>query len=511
MSYSDTQTRSRSDGAPAGSQSRVRFHDLVSAGGWVVASFFVFSSANYAFSLALSRILSVPDYGSFGVISSVLLLEGLVATAGFPWMLSITVARHPEPEHAGIRSAALSTALIGNALLGLVTGAVVALGLSRLIHHHAAVPVLAGLAAFFICANAVWLGLYQGERRFPLQAGLRTADSLVKAAVGVGLAVVGFGLDGAVGGVIVGAALVTVWGALRVRGFGKPASWIDRSVLPIVAWTAMAQLGFGLLMNMDILAVRALGTETSGVAGAGYYQAASVLSRAPVYVGLAILNAVFPFLAGSDGDRGAEARLVRTSLRVIALVPVPVTVLLIAAPAPAVAFFFPATYAPAAPLLRLNAIAGLALISLGAAVYWLQATRGMRSAALAVSPAVAVELIALLYSVPRFGPVGAAWSLLAGATFGTVLAWTQVLRRWPVRSIAPAARLAPALIGLGLAAGLLPLHGRLWVIESLLLGIGFLVAVWLLRGVSLMEFVPLSPAPARPLLRWVAAHEPGGK
>jgi O-antigen/teichoic acid export membrane protein len=425
-------------------------------------------------------------------------------------MLSITVARSRGPQHADARASALSTALIGNTGLGIVTGMLVALAASRLVHHQSTVPVLAGIAAFFTCTNAVWLGLYQGERRFPLQSGLRTTDSVTKAIVGVGLAVLGFGLAGAIGGVIAGASLVTLWGALRVRGFGRPHRWIDRTVLPTVAWTAVAQLGFGLLMNMDILAVRALGTSTAAGAGAGYYQAASVLARAPVFVGLAFLNAVFPFLAGTAGDAVAEARLLRTSLRAITLVPIPMAVLLLAAPGPAVRLFFPATYAPAIPLLRLNAAAALSLLALGTAVLSLQATRGMRSAARAILPAVLMETLTLTYAVPRYGPEGAAWSLLLASSAGAVLVWIPAVRRWPLRAIAPSPRLAVALLALGVAAALLPVHGRLWVVEAVLLGVGFWLTVWALRGISAAEIVPLAPAPIRPLLEWVAAREPGG-
>jgi hypothetical protein len=67
-----------------------------------------------------------------------------------------------------------------------------------------------------------------------------------------------------------------------------------------------------------------------------------------------------------------------------------------------------------------------------------------------------------------------------------------------------------ALLALGVAAALLPVHGRLWVVEAVLLGVGFWLTVWALRGISAAEIVPLAPAPIRPLLEWVAAREPGG-
>ena len=499
----------RTDTRPVGEH--VRHRELVHAGSWVMASFFIFSAANYVFSLVLSHLLRVSDYGSFGVISSALLLQSLVATAGFPWMLSMKVARYTGAEHADTRASALSTALIGNAALGIVSGGVVGIVVHTLVPKQPLVPVLAGVAALLISTNSVWLGLYQGERRFPLQSLLRTVDSVTKAAAGIGLAALGFGLEGALCGIVSGALLITVWGALHVRGFKRPTRWIERAFLPTVAWTALAQLGLGLLMNMDILAVRALATGASASTGAGYYQAASVLGRAPVYVALAVLNAIFPFLVRSAGDRHAEARLIRTSLRVIALLPLPMAILLLAAPGPAIAFFFPPNYAPAVPLLRLNAAGGLALIVLASALLSLQATRGMRAAAVAVLPAVAMEMAALLFAVPRFGPEGAAWALVVAASAGAVCAWIPALRRWPLKLISPSPRLALALLMLGVAAAFMPHAGHLWIIDVVALGTAFLVCAWGLRGVSASELVPIVPQKAQPLVRRIVSIEEGAR
>jgi len=110
----------------------VGHRQLLSAGAWLVLSFAILSVVNYAFSLALSHLLSITDYGSFGVLSSILLLQGLVATAGFPWMLSATVARYPGPEHVGIRTRTLSTALLGNAALGVASSLLVAAAVAQL-------------------------------------------------------------------------------------------------------------------------------------------------------------------------------------------------------------------------------------------------------------------------------------------------------------------------------------------------------------------------------------------
>lgn len=478
--------------------------EMTRAGLWVVSSFFLLSAANYGFSLVVSHLLGVADYGSFGVVSSVLLLEGLIATSAFPWMLSATVARNPGLHLARTRSSALSTAIIGNLLLGLVSGAIVVLSLQRLVPGHPLVSIFGAVAALAICVNAVWLGLYQGERRFPLLSFLRAGEAILKTMFGLTLMVAGFGLEGAVGGAIAGAVLMAAWGATRVRGipFPRRGTWWDARVMPSVTWTAAAQLGLALLMNLDILAVRGLGTGAAGNVGAGYYQAATLLARAPVFIGLALLNAVFPFLARRAGDRAAEMRIIRTVLRVTAIVPAPAAVLLLAAPAPAIRFFFPASYGPAVDLLRINAATALSLMVLAAAVIPLQATNRMKRAALAVIPAVVVEGALAVIAVPQIGAEGAAYAALVATSVGAVLAVLLARDHWPLLELMPSRSVFGCLAIFGMGALVIPMPGRTWPLASLGLGSMFLLLLWCSRALSVSELLPLAPPVARePLQR----------
>jgi O-antigen/teichoic acid export membrane protein len=477
--------------------------EIAGAGVWVVSSFALLSGANYAFSLVLSRLLGITDYGSFGVLSSVLLLEGLIASSAFPWMLSAIVARFPGAEHVQIRSTALSTAMVGNIVLGLTSGAIVAFTVGRLIPGHPMVAVFGAVAALAICVNAVWLGLYQGERRFALLAFLRAGEAVLKGVFGIILIIAGFGLEGAVGGAIGGAVAMAVWGASRLRGVVLPDrhTWWDSQILPSVTWTAAAQLGLALLMNLDILSVRALGVGTNGTLGAGYYGASTLLARAPVFIGLAILNAIFPFLARRRGDLVAETHLVRMVLRVTWLIPVPAAVIFLAAPGPALRFFFPASYGPAVDLLRINAGTGIALIALAAAVVPLQAVNRMKEAAIAVVPALCLDVVAMAYTVPHFGTIGAAYSALGATTVGAILAWMTAARYWRMRLVLPKVAIMSSAVMLGLVTMIMPMPGRTWPVAAGLLMFAYLLLVWVLRGLSVEELLPLVPSFAHPPLQ----------
>jgi O-antigen/teichoic acid export membrane protein len=482
---------------------------VMGAGAWLVSSFVALSLANYIFSLAMSRRLSIGDYGSFGIASSILLLEGLVASAGFPWMLSTLVSRNEGAERRTVRAQALAIALIGNVTLGVLTASMVAMASAGLIAHHPLIPVLLALTAFATCINAVWYGLYQGERRFPLLASLRSGEAVTKVVIGTGLVMAGFGLNGAVGGSAIAAVCMVVWGATRVRAFAWPRQ--RRSfhirVAQALGWTAVSLFGLALLMNMDIVAVRALGVGATASAGAGYYQAAAVLARAPVFVGLAVVNAVFPFLARGAVEPGQERNLLSLTVRVLTLGPLPVAVVLSAAPSQAIAFFFPPSYAPAIRLLQLTAIAAFPLVTLATVVTCLQATDGMRRAAIAVVPAVVIEAVCLVVLVPRIGALGAACAALVAASVGGGVSLAVMPRRW----VSPAlSRLGPVVVGwivLAVAVMMVPMTPRLWIPETVLLYALFLLVVWALGGFSLAELLPIVPGCARATAGKMAACE----
>lgn len=499
---------------PVGVQPEVRgeAHDqreVVGAGAWLVSSFIALSLANYVFSLAMSRLLSIEDYGSFGVVSSILLLEGLVATSGFPWLLSTLISRNEGAEREDVRARALGAALVGNAALGAVTGGIIALTLAGLIARHPLVPLLIAITAFATCVNAVWYGLEQGERRFPLLAGLRSGEAIIKVVFGTGLVVAGLGLEGAVGGSAVAACCMAVWGATRVRSFAWPrrGSWLHIHNPRALGWTGAAQLGLALLMNIDILAVRGLGIGPNAAAGAGYYQAAVVLARAPVLVGLAVLSAGFPFLARGSANPQDERKLVSMMARVLALGPLPIAIVLAAAPKSAIAFFFPPSYAPAVRLLQLTAITAFPLIVLSGVVTTLQATEGMKRAALAVIPAAIIESILLVVLVPRVGPLGAAWASLIAASAGAGVSLLVAPRGWTSPTLS---RLAPIIVGwtvLCTAAMMIPITPKLWIFEAAALYTLFLLVVWLFGGLSFAELILVVPNVARTPIRTLANYE----
>lgn len=482
---------------------------MVSAGLWLVSAFVVLSLTNYLFSLVMSRKLSVEDYGSFGVISSVLLLEGLVASAGFPWVLNAVVSRNDADEHVMLRARTLGAALAGNIGIGLVSGGCVALVVARLIPHHPLVPLLVALTALTTCINAVWYGLFNGERRFPLLAGIRSGEACLKVVLGTWLVVAGWGLAGAVAGSTIPSALMVFFGASRVRSIARPRrqSWSQASSLRTVLWTMVAQLGLALLMNIDILGVRALAHGAGATAGAGYYQAAAVLARAPVLVGISILNAGFPFLARRVRATGDAHRLIGTLVRALGLGPLPVALILSAAPAGAIGYFFPASYAPAAVLLRVISLTAFPLVALSLVVTTLQAIDGMRRGAIAVVPAVTLEAVLLVVLVPRFGAIGAAWAALAGAVPGMVVAVRVMPRRWRGTAASHLPRLIIAWAVVAGAAATIRVPARLWIVEAAGLYTLFLVLAWLLRALSAAELEPVVPKIVRPPVTWLMTVE----
>jgi O-antigen/teichoic acid export membrane protein len=222
-----------------------------------------------------------------------------------------------------------------------------------------------------------------------------------------------------------------------------------------------ASATFGVILTVDVIALSALG-QGHGVDAAqvAVYQAALVLARAPFFVGDALSNAVFPFIA--EAKTAAEVNgWFGATYQWVPLVLVPLQLVLALVPALPLKLFFPQAYGEAAPLLRVLTVGTLGLLTMDMLIKALNARELSAAVARRVPVALTLEAVALLVAVPRWGPIGAAISFAGGSWIGAVLLGRLYLRRFrPARPRPGAAAryllaLSP-LVALLLMAGVLP-------------------------------------------------------
>jgi O-antigen/teichoic acid export membrane protein len=165
--------------------------------------------------------------------------------------------------------------------------------------------------------------------------------------------------------------------------------WINKNVLSATG-TLLSACLVQLMLNLDVLGLKLLSVGGQGDVISGYYQAAVILARTPVFLAQALTLVLFSYAAGSVlQEFGKESRLssyflaaIRSWFRFL----VPIGLVLIFAPEDILTLMFPAQYQASSDILRIAAIGGLLLSLVTMLNGVLQAT-GSKQAALSAASA----------------------------------------------------------------------------------------------------------------------------
>lgn len=408
----------------------------------VIGAFVVTSLLNYVFSVGLSWFLEPALYGVLGVAQALLLLSALVVSAGFSWTANYDVAKGVND---GTRTR-FRTAWLANLALGalLASGLQLAYRLDVLDLGPAYAPVipLVGVTTFLLAARAVVNGAAQGLYRFGGVAANQVLEVGVKFAAGLALVAAGWGVSGVMAAFALGALLALAHSLWVVRGarLWRGTGWFDARVLTLTGPLFVGMLGPALMLNLDILGLRLLAPPGRGDELAGFYQAAVILPRIPVFTARSLLTVLFSYAAGAAtgatkraGQGNSQTRKEdygQAALRLWQRLLLPAGLALALAPEAALRIFFPEAYLAAAGSLRVAAVGGLllSLVTLLAGVA--QAGGQRRAPALAAAAGAGVQMVVLAWLVPRWGPMAAATSLVAAGITSllVLLAWGA----WPI-------------------------------------------------------------------------------
>ena len=293
-----------------------------------IASFLA-AGIGYVVHVALGRALGPEGYGIFNTVNSLVSLISILAIAGIP----LAVSKYSSEMEGSskvlkkglILQSVLAAIIFIFFMLGaeLIAGAVGDPNLAPLIRIISLGIPLSALSGVFDC-------FLNGNRLF----GRQTIDSLV---INLGklsaivLVLIGLGVAGALGGYVIGALLGLItsasfcWILLKER---KPNNQDIKymKLMKFAVPTILFSLLFALLYNIDILSVKILLKSDELT---GFYSAASMISRVPMFVLGAIMTVLFPTLSYSmsknEGDK--TRRYISNTLRYLLILLLPMAVI----------------------------------------------------------------------------------------------------------------------------------------------------------------------------------------
>jgi O-antigen/teichoic acid export membrane protein len=175
--------------------------------------------------------------------------------------------------------------------------------------------VLLAIGVVISLVSPVGQGTMQALQRFTPFGAINTVNFILKLTLGVGMVLLGFGVSGALGGVIIGIAFGCGASILFVR------KYLFMSSTPIEAkeiWrftvpATVAMLGYTVLTQVDVILASSLLIKEQ----ANYYAAASSFAKIILFLPGAVSTVMFPKLSKAHAVRSMRSRAEDETMRIL--------------------------------------------------------------------------------------------------------------------------------------------------------------------------------------------------
>lgn len=298
------------------------FSKLARASAWLFIGSIAGGILGYVFQVLMGRMLSTQEYGLFSAMMA--LFTVLAAPLGTLMMVaSRKVSEYRARQDTGsithfYYSINIRTTFAGTLLLGVFL--LFALQIQSYLKVPSITPVyLLGALLFLTLPPIINNAFLQGLQRFNWLSANAFLGVLLKIACSALLIWLGYGLTGAVGGVIM--ASLAVWlityGVLHqplAKGRDKPYQTVHlsiKSALPVL----IANAAFTAMTQLDMVLVNYYFPPHE----AGLYAAASILGKAVMYLPGGIALALFPMVAENHARDQGSAHLLLSAVVLTAL------------------------------------------------------------------------------------------------------------------------------------------------------------------------------------------------
>jgi PST family polysaccharide transporter len=455
---------------------------LAARGGFMVTS--------YLTSVILARTLGPAAFGAYGILLSTLVWLEMVSYLGVPGALTRLIPEHEDETERVEQSARVVLAATSILVFVAAWGLAPRLGELFRLEDGTRLFRLAILDIPVAAAYQAYNGSLMGRRRFGPQA---VSQALLGATKLLGVALL------VVLGMSVGRALVVnVLGSCAALAFlivrypptwARPAWRLVRRIASLGAQIGVFMVALQVLISLDLWSLGSLWQGSD--AELGRYVAALKIAQTLIVIPIVqagVLMASVAWALASEDAAGARAHVLEAS-RFALILSVPACVVVGGSASPLMGLMFSAEYAPGGRYLVLQLVAFACFAVMDTLAHALMAAGRQRVTALVLVAFIPLVAIANGLLVPRFGPVGAAVSLLAGmagtaATVG-VLAWKEF---GPPFAAGTLARVAGAALVVAVPTLLWTAAGAWVLVKICLLGAAYLLVLWLLGEIGADDF-----------------------
>lgn len=415
----------------------------------------------FATVLVLARLLTPADFGLVAMLAVFVSIAGVLADGG----LSVALIQRQDVDHVDESTVFWVNLAVGGVLALALAAAGPLLASFYVEPRLRAISVAMSLVVLTGAAGGIHFALLGKRLEFRTQAIAGGSASLLSAVVAIGMAICGFGVWALVAHAIVSTTAMTalLW-------------WLHpwRPVWTFSADSVRKLAGFGgyhlastLMESAYSRLYTLLAGRLFGASPLGYYANAENTRQLPAsFLGSLVARVALPMLAKNQHDAQLVRRSLQLSIRIMMLLYAPIMLAMAALAEPLVEVLYGRQWLPAAPLLRILAVAGLLyplhMINLHALMAQGHARRMFRLEVVKKILGVVLLLVGARYGLP-----GLAWSQLVHSLLVLGIN-TYYSGRWlDYGALAQLRDAAPPIMAAVVAAVVVSLLADNWELSSL--------------------------------------------
>lgn len=377
--------------------------NLIRSSGLMFGAFMIGSVFNYLFQIVMGRMLGP---GQYGLLNALL---ALMTVLGVPIGTLLMVVSRKAAEYKAKKNYGGARALfeqVNKKVLvaggfGLALFLACAFLIRDYLHAPSLFPVaLLGLAAFASLPGPINTAMLQGLQNYKWLAISMALSGPARLLFSALLVAAGFGVSGAVGGLIVTG--VFAWAITYLPLKGLLAAAAEKTADKHLTFARLmpvfiANLAFAVMTQADMMLVNRYFQAHQ----AGVYASAAILGRAVMYIPGAIVLAMFPMVSEAKALNKSGSHLLLKSLMATSVFSGGGALLFYFCPAWTMATFFGASYVEAAPLLKYFGLAMLPMAFLLVFMnYFVAREKNVFAYIMAACAALEIAVMHLYHSAP---------------------------------------------------------------------------------------------------------------
>ncbi len=383
--------------------------------------------SGYAIHIFLGRFLTPAEYGLYAIIISVATIPNLVLATGVPQAVSKYISED-SMNSPSVRAQGIRLQLILGSVV-FITYLLASYPIAYLLNDMALVPYLqlSTIVIPLYALYALYVMILNGEKRYREQSFNVIVFSATKSLLVIFLVLIGFSVSGAVFGFSISPLVGLVLGVFLIRHIPKTADRFSaKKLISFAIPVTIFWISYQLIMSIDLLAVKALLPDSD--AQAGYYSAASMISRTAYFLVTAISYAFFPAISTANraNDYGTVKLFIRESNRYIVMI---LTLMVVGAAfygTEIVTFLYGTAYLSSGIVLGILML-GMSFFSVFTYLLSVLSAGSRPRIAMVLGVfTLAIDFILNILLVPTYGINGAAWATTIASGVGLVLSSTAI-------------------------------------------------------------------------------------